>query len=287
MIVSRIIGGLGNQMFQYAAGRALALQRGVHFAIDRRVFAEYKTHAFGLHCFRAELVDAPVEQLHSSAVKETRINRILRPFLRTPLNIYSERTFTFDPEVASLPDGTYLDGYWQSEKYFADAAATIRSDFTVRYAPSVANERWLERIAAGNSVSVHVRRGDYVTNVHAAAVHGTCNLDYYRRSVEHVRRASGTDPVLYVFSDDPDWVTENLRLPYETHLVRDNDATTNYEDLRLMTACRHHIIANSSFSWWGAWLDGSKDAITIAPKQWFATDTPDARDLIPQRWVRL
>ncbi|GAB3649052.1 alpha-1,2-fucosyltransferase [Ramlibacter alkalitolerans] len=286
MIVSRLIGGLGNQMFQYAAGRALALRRGAPLRIDRRAFAEYKTHAFGLDSFRAELVDAPADQL-PGAVNESRLNRLLRPFMRTPLRLVTERAFTFDPEIASLPDGVYLDGYWQSEKYFAHCAEAIRQDFTVRHAPSAENARWLERIAATPSVSLHVRRGDYVTNPSANAVHGTCDLGYYRRAVEHVRQALGTEPVLFVFSDDPDWVAANLRLGCEMHLVRNNDAATNYEDLRLMSACRHHVIANSSFSWWGAWLDARPGAITVAPQRWFAAGTPDARDLVPERWVRL
>ena len=286
MIVSRLIGGLGNQMFQYAAGRALALRRGASFRIDRRAFADYKTHAFGLDCFRAELPDAPVDQL-PGAVKESRINRLLRPLLRSPVRVYAEKAFTFDPAVLSLPDGTYLDGYWQSEQYFADHADAIRADFTVRHAPSAENAHWLGLIAASNSVSLHVRRGDYVTDPSAASVHGTCDLDYYRRAVEHVRSVSGAEPVAFVFSDDPDWVTANLQLPSPMHVVRNNDASTNYEDLRLMTACRHHVIANSSFSWWGAWLDPRADAITVAPRRWFVGGPHDARDLLPERWVRL
>lgn len=286
MIISRLIGGLGNQMFQYAAGRALALRRGVPFRVDRRAFADYKTHAFGLDCFRAEIADAPAEQL-PGAVKESRLNRLLRPFMPAPVKVFTERAFTFDPEVASLPDGTYLDGYWQSEKYFADCVDAIRGDFTVRHAPSRENQQWLKRVGDGNSVSLHVRRGDYVTNASAAAVHGTCDLDYYRRAVAHLQQATGTPPVLFVFSDDPDWVAANLELPCEMHLVRDNDAATNYEDLRLMSACRHHVTANSSFSWWGAWLDPRPDSITIAPQRWFAAGTPDARDLVPERWIRL
>ena len=285
-VTTRLLGGLGNQMFQYAAGRALAWRRDVPFQVDRRAFAEYKTHAFGLDCFRAEIADAPADQL-PGAVKESRLNRLLRPFMRAPLKVYAERAFTFDAEVASLPDGTYLDGYWQSEKYFADCADLIRADFTVRHAPSADNQRWLGMVANGNSVSLHIRRGDYVSNASAAAVHGTCDLDYYRRAVDHIRQATGQAPVLFVFSDDPDWVAANLDLPCETHLVRNNDAATNYEDLRMMTACRHHVIANSSFSWWGAWLDARPDAITVAPKRWFAAGTPDARDLVPGRWVRL
>ncbi len=286
MIVSRLIGGLGNQMFQYAVGRALAERRGVPFRIDRRAFSDYKTHAFGMCCFQASLSDAPENHL-PRAPSESRLQRLLRRFLPAPLSIYTERAFTFDEQVLSLPDNTYLDGYWQSEKYFNDFADVIRADFTVRHPPSAANQRWLEQIAATHSVSLHVRRGDYVSTPSSAAFHGTCGLDYYERAIAYLRERTGLELVVYVFSDDPDWVAANLKLPCAMHLVSDNDAATNYEDLRLMTACRHHVIANSSFSWWGAWLDGRPDSITVAPAQWFAGSTPDPRDLLPQRWVRL
>lgn len=286
MIVSRLIGGLGNQMFQYAAGRALALRRGVAFAIDSRAFSDYDTHAFGMRCFQAELNEAPARLLPNPPA-EGRFQRLLRRFVPSPLTVYIEKTFTFDEAVLHLPDEQYLDGYWQSEKYFVDVADVIRKDFTVRHTPSAANQAWLDQIARTHSVSLHIRRGDYVTNPSAAAVHGTCDLGYYERAVACVRETTGIDPELFVFSDDPDWVAANLRLPYQMHLVRDNDASTNFEDLRLMTACRHHIVANSSFSWWGAWLDARSDSITVAPARWFAGDTPDARDLVPQRWTRV
>ncbi len=286
MIVSRLIGGLGNQLFQYAAGRALALRRGVPFAIDSRAFADYKTHAFGMQCFCADLTQAPARLLPKPPA-EGRLQRLLRRFLPNPLRVYTEKAFTFDDGVLSLPDGTYLDGYWQSEKYFADFADEIRKDFAVKAAPSAPNQAWLELIGRTHSVSLHIRRGDYVSNAAAAAVHGTCDLAYYERAVAHLHQVTGQAPELFVFSDDLDWVAANLQLPYKMHLVRDNDAATNFEDLRLMTACRHHIVANSSFSWWGAWLDGRPDSITIAPARWFVADTPDARDLVPQRWVRL
>ena len=286
MIVSRLIGGLGNQMFQYAAGRALAERLGVPFRIDRRAFADYKTHAFGMACFDAPLSDAP-GHLVPNMPGEGRFHRILRRFRPGPLRLYAERTFTFDEQVIGLPDNTYLDGYWQSERYFGDVAEVIRADFAIRNPPSAANQRWLEQIASTNSVSLHIRRGDYVSTPAAAAFHGTCDIDYYERAVTYLRDLTGLDLVAYVFSDDPDWVAANLKLPGEMYLVRDNDAASNYEDLRLMTACRHHVIANSSFSWWGAWLDGRKDSITVAPLRWFAGNTPDPRDLLPARWVRM
>jgi hypothetical protein len=196
MIVSRLIGGLGNQMFQYAAGRALAC--AVVFAIDSRAFADYKTHAFGMQCFCADLTEAPA-RLIPNPPAEGRLQRLLRRFLPSPLRVYTEKTFTFDNAVLSLPDGTYLDGYWQSEKYFADFADQIRKDFAVKAAPSAPSQAWLELIDRTHSVSLHIRRGDYVSNAAAAAVHGTCDLGYYERAVAHLHQVTGQAPELFVF----------------------------------------------------------------------------------------
>lgn len=285
MIVTRLIGGLGNQMFQYAAGRALAARRGVPLRIDRRGFADYKTHAFGLQHFAANLVDAEAGELPMGG-GESRLNRWLRRVSGREPKVFAERAFTFDPEVLGLGAGTYLDGYWQSERYFSDLESVIREDFRIVTPPSDENRAWLDHIGRVGSVSMHVRRGDYVSNPSANAVHGTCDLDYYRRAVATVAARVGGDIELFVFSDDPDWVRDNMELSYPAHLVRHNNADTNYEDLRLMSACRHHIIANSTFSWWGGWLDSRSDSIVVAPKYWFRSSTPDARDLIPDRWLR-
>ena len=273
-------------MFQYAAGRALSLRRGVDFCIDRRAFSEYKTHSFGMNCFKAQLKEVP-QNLLPKPPGEGRIRRLLRKIVPSPLKVYRESRFNFDPHVLDLPDNSYLDGYWQSEKYFVDYVDQIRMELDVRPTPSNTNSLWLDQIAKTHSVSLHIRRGDYVSSRSAAELHGTCDLTYYLKAVDHIRDVTGIDPVVFVFSDDLDWVSANLKLRFQVNLVRDNNASTNYEDLRLMTACRHHVIANSSFSWWGAWLDGRKDSITVAPARWFLADTLEAGDIVPQRWVRL
>lgn len=287
MIVTRLIGGLGNQMFQYAVGRALAARRGVPVAIDRRGFAEYKVHAYGLDNFALAAQDAPDWALPRSA-GGGRVQRLLRRLRGTgPLKLVVESGMAFDPTIVTLPDNVYLDGYWQSERYFADMADTIRADFQVRHAPSAANAEWLQRIGDSLSVSIHVRRGDYVSNPAANKFHGTCGLDYYERAIADIRARVDGEPVFFVFSDDPDWTRDNLNFAgCVQHFIRDNDAATNYEDLRLMAACRHHIIANSTFSWWGAWLNPRADKTVIAPARWFA-ETRDTSDLLPQEWVRL
>ena len=133
------------------------------------------------------------------------------------------------------------------------------------------------------AVSLHIRRGDYVSNEKYNAAHGTCDLAYYARAADFIADRIGT-PTIYAFSDDPTWVAENLKLPYDVRYVDHNSAATNYEDLRLMAACQHHIIANSSFSWWGAWLNPSQDKLVAAPSQWFADPNKVNPDILPLAW---
>ncbi|EYS96939.1 alpha-1,2-fucosyltransferase [Cupriavidus sp. SK-4] len=288
MIVTRVIGGLGNQMFQYAAGRALARRLGVPLKIDSSGFADYPLHNYGLHHFALKAVQAGDREIPSGRA-ENRWAKALRRFgLGTELRVFRERGFAVDPEVMKLPDGTYLDGYWQSESYFAEMTQELRRDFQIATPPTSENAEWLARIGGDEgAVSIHVRRGDYVTNASANAVHGTCSLDYYMRAARYVAENIGVKPTFYVFSDDPDWVAENLHLGHETRYVRHNDSARNYEDLRLMSACRHHIIANSTFSWWGAWLNASEKKVVIAPAQWFRDEKFDTRDLLPPTWTKL
>ncbi|TAK48938.1 MAG: alpha-1,2-fucosyltransferase [Xanthobacteraceae bacterium] len=284
MIVTRLIGGLGNQMFQYAAARALGLRTGGAVYIDRRDFASYAVHAYALDVFTLDARDAAPEHLPAAGFG-ARLGRLLRG-RRSPRHV-RERGLRFDPQICALGGAVYLDGYWQCERYFADRAAEIRRDFAFRQAPSPANAAFLDRIAGETSVSLHIRRGDYVSNPQALAVHGTCPPDYYVRAVELLMRRAGCDLTAFVFSDDHDWVADHLRLPVPMVQVAGNDAAHAYEDLRLMAACRHHVIANSSFSWWGAWLDPRPDAMVVAPARWFADPARDATDILPERWIRM
>ncbi|MGO4408024.1 alpha-1,2-fucosyltransferase [Bosea sp. RAF48] len=284
MITTRIIGGLGNQMFQYAAGRALALRNRDSLAIDRQAFADYNVHAYALDFFVLEVPDAPAG-LAVPLGADSRWTRLL-PW-RRPVRHVVEKGLRFDPAVASQSGNVYLDGYWQSERYFADFADALRRDFQFRHAPSPANAEFVKRAAADNTVSIHIRRGDYVSNPNALAVHGTCSPAYYEKAIATLMEECGSDMVGFVFSDDHAWTRENIRLPIEMVHVEGNAADKAYEDMRIMAACRHHVIANSTFSWWGAWLDPRPDARVIAPARWFADPGMDATDLIPARWNRL
>jgi hypothetical protein len=192
----------------------------------------------------------------------------------------------FNPAILRLTDNISLDGYWQSEKYFSDIAPVIRSDFTVRVEPEGLNREVASVINGCNAISIHFRRGDYVTDAKIAARHGACTNDYFIKAVELIK-ARVERPHFFVFSDDPAWVREHFTIPHTMTLVDHNGPDKAHEDLRLMSLCRHHIIANSSFSWWGAWLNPRPDKIVIAPLRWFNDPTVDTSDLIPESWLRI
>ncbi|MDO8208683.1 MAG: alpha-1,2-fucosyltransferase [Gallionella sp.] len=292
MILFHIIGGLGNQMFQYAAGRALALERGQSLKLDIAGFVGYGLHQ-GFELQRVFNIPAEI-------ATETEVRNILgwqiapgirRMMARPGMAAFRRRGFVVEPcfhywsEIKKVPENCYLAGYWQSEKYFQEVASVIRSDFTFKSPLLNKNAECAKQINQVNAVSLHVRRGDYANNPKTAATHGLCSLDYYRAAIQHVSEQA-QNPHFFVFSDDIAWVKNNLKIDYPHQYVEHNYGEESYNDMRLMSMCKHHIIANSSFSWWGAWLNPRADKIVVAPKRWFASQT-DVRDLLPQGWVRL
>jgi hypothetical protein len=147
------------------------------------------------------------------------------------------------------------------------------------------NAELKEEIGNTNAVSLHVRRGDYVHNSTNAATYEVCSLDYYRASIRHMAERI-QQPKFFIFSDDIAWVKNNLKIDFPHHYVDCNHGEESYNDMRLMSLCQHHIIANSSFSWWGAWLNPNREKIVIAPKNWFAIER-DTRDLYSAGWMTL
>jgi hypothetical protein len=280
MIVVRLIGGLGNQLFQYAAGRALARRRGVDLGLDVRAYANNRRR-YGLDAFAIKV--APVENraLPPRGLLDLLLGRLAG---RSPFTVYRENGPGFDPAVLSMPDGTYLKGYFQSDRYFADAVSEIRDELRTIGLPNTARTALQAAIADTCAVSLHVRRGDYLTDPKVNRVHGVLDIDYYLRATELIAARVGVEPTFFAFSDDPDWVEANLRLRFPLVVVRQRGAA--HEDLRLMAACRHHIVANSSFSWWGAWLNPSPDKIVVAPKAWFRDPAIDTSTLVPEGWLR-
>ncbi len=303
MIIVNLKGGLGNQMFQYACGRALSLRaqaRGEDATLkldatgfDRLSDAE-TVRAFELDAFNIEAGHATPEEIRKAKYPLGPLSKALRLFNAKVLRKFY---INFTPSVLGWSGDVYLDGFWQTEKYFVDVVEDIRNDFTLAKPPGAAARKWFAVIGADpNSVSLHVRRGDYVSNAATGAHHGTCDKGYYERAIFDVAekmddRARGKGalaiPSIYVFSDDIAWAKKNLSFPCPVAFVSSPDLT-NAEEMALMSACRHHIIANSTFSWWGAWLGDAPDKIVIAPKIWANKHNDDwYADIIPPTWTRV
>ena len=302
-VVSHLLGGLGNQLFQYAAGRALALRLDAELVLDATAFsAGYCERPFALsryaikatvawHGFakpprggRAALPkDAVPPASGKGAAGRGALASWRDALLRPHLRVFRHQGFDYDPRFAALTQPTYLAGYWQSYRYFEACADAIDRELRVPDPPEGANRDWLGRIRGANAVCVHVRRGDYLEPRHQQ-VHGLCSRDYYEAAMRQIaQEIPGAE--FFVFSDDPAWCRSNLQAS-QLRIVEANGADRAEEDLRLMSACRHHVIANSSLSWWGAWLGRHPGQIVVAPDPWFTDRTPTP-DLIPPSWRRL
>lgn len=284
-VAVHIYGGLGNQMFQYACGRALALRNGADFQIDDRDFSAGPGQLFGLHHFNIVRQSGTGGRLPPR--KTQRVRYLTWRYLGLAPKFTREKGAAFDPNIVSLKGDVWLHGYWQSERYFEDFCDRIRDELTIVTSPDERNRQVLREIQNRQAVSVHVRRGDYVSNPKAHAYHGLCSPEYYRQAARHVAGNLASDPVFYIFSDEPDWARGHLDLPFETRVLGHNDSEHNYEDMRLMAACRHHIIANSSFSWWGAWLNPSPEKIVVAPARWVADASNENPHITPKSWLRI
>ncbi len=291
MIIIKLKGGLGNQLFQYAAGRALSLRSGLPLKLDvsgyqSDALRNYRLRFYGIvedFATETEINRLNPPKHEFLAWSRLHIGKRFKPFHRA--SYIRERWFPFDPEILKISQPAYLNGYWQSERYFSDITDVLVREFTPTPVPRADNEALAQRMRSSASVSLHIRRGDYVSNPEAQRVHGSLSLDHYRRAVDLMAgRVAG--PHFFIFSDDIGWAAENLDLAYPATFVGATGGNADYEDLWLMSQCRHQIIANSSFSWWGAWLNRNPDKIVIAPQRWFAASI-DTRDLIPSGWLRI
>lgn len=295
MIIAKLIGGLGNQMFQYSAGKSLAVRNNTELKMDISGFKDQSSLAtprvYALNVFNIQENFASNEEIgkfknNSQSKNVTYIQKIIaKIFDNTKGKYFIEPKFSFNSEMLALKKNVFLDGYWQTEKYFKKIEDVICKEFTLKEEFSVEDKKIVQEIKNSNSISLHIRRGDYVADLMTNKFHGICSLEYYAEAVKYIAKKV-ENPVFYIFSDDIEWVKDNFKIDFPMKYISDG-ILKDYEELILMSYCKHNIIANSSFSWWGAWLNKNHEKIVIAPKQWFAKNNIDTSDLILETWIRL
>ena len=284
MIGIRIIGGLGNQLFQYSTIKSLSEKINKEFKLDIRGFKKYPRNVFLLDRFNI-----------SGQLANEQDYRNYNWILRRPCKLlqkfgiykkwYQEKSYYYDKNVNKVKDNIFLYGYYQSFKYFSDIKDTLRKEFTLKKNLNQSNSHIRELIEKNNSVMIHIRRDDYLTNSKINNDFGVCSLDYYKKAISFISEKVNT-PYFIIFSDDFEWTKNNLHLNFPHTYVEGNYFEPEI-DFFLMSKCKHHIIANSTLSWWGAWLSENEKKIIIRPKNWFKNLKLSTHDLIPDDWIKI
>lgn len=289
MIITKLQGGLGNQMFQYALAKKIALMHNTEVWLDVSHFNIDGTRKFNLQPFKLHKQMATPNLLYlfdklNDTYKVTTWYKLKKKIFKFIVIKEPHVSYSADMLNKSMKN-TYLDGYWQTEKYFADIRENLLGDFTITEEAKGKNAELLLEISSCNSVSLHIRRGDYVSNNTTNAIHGVCSIEYYNTAINYIKERVKS-PVLYVFSDDMPWVKANLKTDLQVHYIDHNNGIA-YEDMRLMRMCKHNIIANSSFSWWGAWLNTNPNKIVVAPQKWYKMDIYNINDIYFANTIKL
>ncbi len=295
MIKVQITGGIGNQMFQYAIGRKLSLINKDELELDTLSlnhkiklseffsFRKYRLGVFNIHA-RISFISRHNKFLflnNALYIVQKIALKLASIFLKDYI-IKEKKPYTYDASLLQKRKYAYLIGYFQTEKYFKDIRNILLEDFSVKEPLSEEALNWEKLTKDTLSVSLHVRRGDYVTNPH----HVLQNLEYYHRALEVIEKRIDSNFTLFIFSDNIEWVKENFKTSHSTYYVS-SSALEDYEEIYIMSKCGHNIIANSSFSWWGAWLNENSEKIVIAPSDWITDEKISVNDVCPDDWVRI
>ena len=292
MVVVHLSGGLGNQLFQYAAGRAVAFRTNSRLKLDTSSLSEgasreYRLNRFGVKAgIAGDLMISWLRRLDQPTTggQIARAIHMLLPFCEW--KVIRERQFHFDSTILPHTGDVYMIGYWQTPRYFAEIEDLLRGELKLTASLDDTAQETMSLINSTQSVGLHVRRGDYVADTAINRVHGTVEMEYYRRAVSHLERKL-VGPHFFVFSDEPKWVQQNFHVDAPVTFVSNAGKDSDCVDLHLMSQCKHHVLANSSFSWWGAWLNPDTRKTVIAPAKWFNDPSLDTKDLLPDDWVRL
>lgn len=298
MIISHLMGGLGNQMFEYAAGLSLARLNRTVLKLDTSFYCKHDidNRHYSLDCLNVNAQFATAEEIWKMngklGKKQALVKKILGLFgQRRLVDLLSvkgqghyQKQWTFYPEFHLLPDNTWLSGNFQSEKFFLPVAGIIRHQFTFRYPPTPEVEAMGIQIRSRPSVAVHFRRGDYLGQYSSI---GALSSKYYDYAIQSMRARVPSDTVYYIFSDEIEAVEREYK-PTVPHLfVKCFDHANYYDKIRLMQICNHNVIANSTFSWWAAWLNVNKNKIIISPKKWFSDGHHPDNDMCPEKWEKI
>jgi hypothetical protein len=289
MIVVKLMGGFGNQLFQYAAGRALALARSEDLLLDLSFLNADPRGAYTKRAFELD----QVKYIAQLATENDLKNFAVSGFLDRALNkaglkshkVFNETQMSYSPAFEKLPKNVLLNGYWQSEKYFSKIRKELLLEISPLYEFTDNGKALIQKISNGKSVSVHVRRGDYVDLQNANDFHGTCDMDYYKTALAKLNEQH-SDLQYFIFSDDIKWCQQQFTFLDKVEFIEPQVGKNSSEDLFIMSKCKHNVIANSSYSWWAAWLNKDPGTI-IAPKKWFRKGNSRTFDLIPVKWIRV
>ena len=293
MIIVKLYGGIGNQMFQYAMARSLANKNKTSFKLD---ITHYNTkilpnglpyRSYDLSVFNVKGNIATKQELlqfqNNTLNLIGKINRKVKTYIN-PFKVIYEPYFQFCPNIFDIKGNIYLEGYWQSEKYFTEIEDIIRKEFEIKQSLTGEGLKMLDTIRNSNSVCLNIRRQEFASNPFLNLFVG---LEYIQNAIEHMNKKL-KEPHFFIFSDELEWVKENLFLQYPYTIVENNLYGEKFKDcLFLMTNCKHFIIPNSTFGWWAAWLSSNKSKIVIAPKRWFSDPNKNTNDLIPSNWIKI
>jgi hypothetical protein len=284
------MGGLGNQMFQYAFGRSITLRNNLILKLDNFSGFEndFYKRKYSLGCFN--IVENLISRKEADYLKRLESFNSVERFVRAinPLSPYyrcikaNEGNFNFGSIRLKFYKKIYIEGYWQGEQYFSDIAKNVREEFVVKPPANSINLKIADEIVKTNSVCIHIRR--YKDIPKGIKRLSPLPVNYYCEAMKYLSNVF-SDLHFFIFSDDHEWARENIKTPSPIRFITHNKR--GYEDFRLMSLCRHHIIANSTFSWWAAWLNSNPKKIVIAPKKWFSDSKKDSKNLIPKKWVSI
>jgi hypothetical protein len=282
MIIVKLKGGLGNQLFQYAFGRLLSIKRNTSVKFDILSVDKRDIHRdFKLDKFNTKIELASSEEIKKSEYSFGFISKIWMWVKRKILRIYN---VGYSEKIINSKE-KYYDGYWQNYKYLEPIRKELLTEISLKESVNKKYSELISKINSSNSVSVHIRRGDYVNDPKTKNAHVTFGLEYYEKAIKIIKDKI-KDPVFFVFSDDISWVKENLKINCPIIFVS-NPEIKDYEELIIMSACKHNIIANSSFSFWGAWLNQNQNKTVIAPKKWSNLYQKEYKNICPENWIRI